>query len=206
MIKKIAVAFFALMIPVAACAQQTPAAKMPSGIYTLDPTHASLVWRVNHLGLSKYTARFTRMNAKLDFNAADPTKSKLEVTVDPLSVRTDYPDNKKTDFDKELATGKGWFNAEQYKNITFTSTRVEKTGENTGKLYGDLTFLGVTKPLVLDVRFNGAYLNMPFAEMPALGFSATGTFKRSEWGMGTYIPNIGDEVELVIEVEFHKSS
>jgi polyisoprenoid-binding protein YceI len=186
-------------------AKMTPIADMPSGSYTLDKSHASVTWRVMHLGLSNYTARFTRMDATLEFDAKDPTKSSLVATVDPASVKTDFPYTEKKDFDKELATGKDWFNAGEFSEIKFVSKKIEKKGKNKGLIHGELTFMGVTKPLTLNATFNGAYLKKPFADVPGLGFSATATLKRSEWGLATYVPNIGDEVQLLIEVEFHKA-
>lgn len=185
-------------------AEMTPHTEMPVGVYVLDKTHASLTWKVSHLGLADYTARFTDFDATLDFNPTDPTQSTLNVSVNPMSVRTDYPNAEEKDFDAKLANDESWFNAGEYGEITFDSTAIEMTGENTGTVTGDLTLLGVTKPMTLDVTFNGAYENKPFANVPALGFSATGTMTRSEWGFDTYVPTIGDEVELLIEVEFHK--
>ena len=189
----------------AAAAQNfTPYNEMPAGVYGLDNTHASLTWKVSHFGLADYTARFTDFDVELDFNPEDPTKSSLNVTVDPASVRTDYPTPEKEDFDKKLSKGADWFNAGEFPKITFTSTSIKMTGEDTGEVTGDLTFLGVTKPATLDVTFNGAYAEKPFAGVPALGFSATGTIKRSDWGFDTYVPAIGDEVDLVIEVELQQ--
>lgn len=175
---------------------------MPSGIYKLDKSHASITWKVSHLGLSKYTARFTKFDADLLFDALAPEKSKIKVTIDPTSVRTDYPNSDKKDFDKQLATDAGWFNGSQFPEITFLSNDVKKTSDTTGKITGNLTFLGIKKPITLDVTFNTAIGNHPFANKPALGFSATGLLKRSDFGMKTYIPQIGDEVQIIIETEF----
>jgi polyisoprenoid-binding protein YceI len=187
-------------------AAMTPVDEMPAGTYTLDKAHASLTWKVSHLGLSNYTARFTSFDATLDFNPTDPEKSKLNVTVDPTSLETDYPFADKKDFDKVLIDEQQWFNTRNFPKITFESITIERTGDNTGKVTGDLTFLGVTKPLTLDVVFNGSMAKQPFSKQPVLGFSATTTMKRSDWGMTTYVPTIGDEVELLIEVEFGMDS
>lgn len=188
----------------AAKAADTPYSEMPSGVYNLDETHAQLVWRVSHLGLSNYTARFTSFDADLTFDPENPVKSKLTVTVDPTSITTDYPYPEKKDFDAKLVNGKEWFNAGEFAQIKFESKEIEITDKNTGKMTGHLTFLGVTKPLTLDVTFNGAMANQPFSNKPTLGFSATGSMKRSDWGMETYVPSIGDEVQLLIEAEFTK--
>ena len=94
---------------------------MPSGIYKLDKSHASLTWKVSHLGLSNYTARFTKFDADLLFDAMTPENSKIKVTIDPTSVRTDYPNSDKKDFDKQLSTDAGWLNGKQFPEITFLS-------------------------------------------------------------------------------------
>lgn len=175
----------------------------PAGTYKLDLTHASLTWRVKHLGLSLYTARFTRFDATLDIDPAKPETAKLRATVDPLSVRTDFPRASEKDWDKELAESDKWFNGKAHPGITFASTRVERTGDRTARVTGDLTLLGVKKPVTLDVRLNGALKDHPFQKgKPALGFSATGTLKRSDFGMTTLIgPVVGDEVQIAIEAE-----
>ena len=188
------------LVPQAAA--QTPVEAMPSGVYKLDKTHASLVWKVSHLGLSDYTARFTNFDAELNFDPENPENSTLVATVDPTSVETDYPGEK--DFNKKLAEGEKWFNAGTYPEIRFESRSVEKTGENTGKVTGELSMLGMTQPLVLDVTFNKAMQTQPFSGKPTLGFSATGVLERSQWGMDTYVPNIGDKVEILIEAELAK--
>ncbi len=185
----------------------------PAGTYVLDPTHASLVWKVNHFGLSNYTARFTRLDATLEFNPDDASATSLTVTVDPSSVETDYPadfkathaDSPYDTFDEEIAQDPTFFNAGEYPEITFTSTEINPTGPATGTVTGDLTFLGVTRPVTLDVTYNGT-ATFPWApDEPKIGFSATGTLKRSEFGLTKLVPNVGDEVELLIEAEFAKS-
>lgn len=176
-------------------------AQVPATTYKLDPTHASVTWKVKHMGLSNYTARFTKIDATLDFDPVDKARSKVSVTIDPTSLKTDYPFPEKKDFDTELSMGEDWFNAGTYKTITFESTAVEMTGETTAKVTGNLTLLGVTKPVVLDVVLNGA-IEHPISKKPAVGFSATGTIKRSDFGMMKYIPMVGDEVQLLIETEF----
>jgi len=187
----------------AALAQQPAAASLdvPSGTYTLDPTHASVTWKVNHMGLSNYTARFTKFDATLNFDAAKPENSTLSVTIDPKSVRTDYPFPKQENFDAKIA-GEVFLNAEQYPEIKFVSTKVERLTENTGKVHGDLTLHGVTKPVTLDVTLNGAKKTHPMVGGGALGFSATTKFNRSDFGVKNMVPMVGDEVTVQIEAEF----
>lgn len=203
-IRLLSLAFFAA-VALASPALAQVATDAPAGTYKLDLTHASVHWKVNHLGLSNYTGRFARMDATLTFDPAAPEKSKLVATVDPLSVRTDYPAPEKHDFDKTLSTDAKWFNAGVAKAITFTSTSIVMTGPKTADVTGDLSLLGVSKPITLKATFNGGMKEHPFAKKPALGFSATGRIKRSDFGMTYLVPNIGDEVEIIIETEFHAS-
>lgn len=203
--KAVFLAAVLFLSPFAASAQVSPPGDMPAGSYTVDPTHASLTFKVNHFGLSNYTARFRHFDARIDFDPADVTKSKVTATIDTLSLQTDYPYPEKVDFNKEIGAGEKWLNGGKFPIITFTSTRLEKTGETTGKMHGDLTLLGMTRPVVLDVTFNGGYPKHPMSGQPIMGFSATGSLKRSDFGFTTFVPAIGDEVTVIIEAEFPKA-
>lgn len=197
------------LIALAAATMAAPAfaqsVDAPAGVYTNDKTHSSLTWKIKHQGLSWYTARFTSFDAELTFDPADVAKSALNVSIDPMTVETDYevnrPEGSDTDFSNELATDARFFNAGAHPAITFKSTSIQTTGEDTGKVTGDLTFLGVTKPVTLDVTFNGAR-NDPRRQKHKLGFSATGKLMRSEWGLDTFVPMHSDEIRLEIEAEF----
>lgn len=201
-----AVMFAALATAPAYANDMTAWKDMPAGIYTVDKTHASLIWKVSHAGLSNYTARFKSYDAEINFDPADITKSSVTAKIDPTTLETDYVATAEKDFNKNLITKEEWFNAGKFPEITFKSTKIEVTGENTGKIHGDLTFLGVTKPVTLDATFNGAYALQPFSKKPAMGFSATGSLNRSDFGMSTYVPMIGDKVDIIIEAEFAKNS
>lgn len=197
----------------AATTEAAPAAEVAYGkaaTYKIDPTHASITWRVNHFGLAKYTARFKSFDATLSFNPADIAANAVDVTIDPLSVETDYPGDYKAghadsgfaSWNEDLAKNAQWFNAGAHPQISFRSTSATQASPATGTVTGDLTFLGVTKPVTLDVTYNGV-ARMPWApDQDKIGFSATTTLKRSDFGMGAYIPNIADEVEVMIEAEF----
>jgi len=196
--------------PASPAAAPAPAAdkfvmpQVPAGDYKLDPAHASLEFKVNHLGFSHYTARFGDFDAKLKFDPANPSASSVEATIDPKSLTLPRPP---AGFKDEL-TGKAWLDAAQYPAITFRSTKVEVTGANTAKVTGDFTLHGVTKPAVLDVTFNGGYAGHPMDPHARIGFSAKGTFNRSEFGMGFGVPapgttmGVGDAVDVAIEAEF----
>jgi polyisoprenoid-binding protein YceI len=218
-------AWAAAALTLAACSQpaadKAPEAKAPqaalgaevkttatAGVYDLDKTHASVTFRVNHLGMSRYTARFTGIDGKLNFDPANPAAMSIEASVDTRSIKTDYP-NPTPDFDAELA-GPNWLDAARFPKITFKSTSVEPTGPNTAKVTGDFSLHGVTKPLVLDVIFNGGYDGAPMDPGSRVGFSAQGKIKRSDFGVSYGVPQpgstfgVGDEVEIQIEAEFTK--
>ncbi len=210
MLKQFFCAAMLVTMPVLGHAQATPmaaVADLPAGVYTLDKTHASLTWKVSHLGLSQYTARFTDFDATLTLDPANPLAATVSATINPLSVETDYPKKAEKDFNKVLAEGAEWFNGTKFPRISFSSTKLERTGEETARLTGNLTMLGITQPVTLAVTFNGGYTQKPFGApgVAAVGFSATGKIKRSDWGFTTYIPSIGDEVTLALEVEFESS-
>lgn len=187
-----------------ATAPKPPKADIPAGDYTLDKHHATLVFRVNHLGFSNYTAAFADFDAKLHFDQNNAGASTLEATINPTSLILPSPPD---GFLKEL-TGPQWLNAATYPAITFKSTKIETTGPDTGKVTGDLTLHGVTKPVTLDVTYNGGYVGHPMDPHARIGFSAKGTFKRSDFGIAFGVPapgttmGVGDEVQVTIEAEF----
>jgi polyisoprenoid-binding protein YceI len=180
----------------------------PAGTYSMDLGHTSVTFRISHLGLSNYTARFTKADGKLAFDPAAPRAQSVTATIDAGSLRTDYPDPK-LDFDSLIE--KEFLETAKHPTITFTSTKVEPTGPRTARVTGDLTLHGVTRPVVLEAKFNGGY---PPGDMdPAgarIGFSAQGTFKRSDFGIAYGLPapgtnmGVGDEVAVAIETEFTK--
>lgn len=175
---------------------------IPSGTYLMDPTHTSVHFKVSHMGLSNYTARFTEFKGALQLDSENPENSTLEVTVYPMSVRTDYPNAHVQDFDKELRETANFMDAKTHPEIVFTSTKMTQTSPTTGTVEGDLTFRGVTLPVTLEVVLNGAFEKHPFVDAAALGISATGQIKRSDFGMTHLIPDVGDEVQIIIESEF----
>jgi len=193
--------------------EAAPAAEVALGqaaVYDIDPAHTSVTWRVNHLGLSKYTARFKTVNATLNFNPQDLAANSVEVTIDPRSVETDFggdykgthQDSPYASWNDDLGLNPGWFNASAHPIIMFKSTSATQAGPTTGTVTGDLTFLGVTKPVTLDVTYNGM-VQMPWTpDQDRIGFSARTTLKRSDFGMNSNLEFIGDDVEIIIETEF----
>lgn len=175
---------------------------VPAGEYVVDPAHVSLTWRIGHMGLSNYTARFTKIDATIMFDPKNVTNSTVSATIDPKSVRTDFPFPEKEDFDKVIA--EKFLRAGQYPEITFKSTQLVATGPDTGQLTGNLTFLGVTKPVTLDMKLNGALPEHPMTKKAALGFSAKGSFSRAEFGHTDMQEFLGDRIDLHIEAEFNQ--
>jgi polyisoprenoid-binding protein YceI len=183
--------------------------KAPKGTYKNDPLHSSLTFKIDHMGLSHYTARFTKFNATLDFDPAKLANSSVTVSVDPTSVRTDYAgdfkaaqkDSPYKTFDEQIARDNKFLNADKYGTVTFKSTKVVQTGE-TLKITGDLSFLGVTKPVTLIGSVVGSLDKHPFLGKGVVGFSATGTVKRSDWGMIGTQSFLGDDVTIIFEGEF----
>lgn len=179
---------------------------VPAGTYTLDRTHASLLFRADHMGFSRYTARFTDFDAELEFDPEQPAAASLTATVDATSIETDFPFPEQVDFDAQLQ-GEEWLHTAEYPQMVYRSTGVTMTGANTARIDGELTLRGVTRPMALDATFNGGYPGMEMDPNARIGFSARGTLQRSQYGMTYGIPEpgsnmgVGDEVEVIIEVE-----
>lgn len=193
--------------PATAAAQAEPPVDVPAGAYTIDQAHTSVVFRVSHLGFSNYTARFKKASAQLQFDPNNLAASNVTVNVDIKSIETDFPNVAEHDFNAQLA-GEQWLDAAKHPQVTFRSTKVEVTAPRTMRIHGDLTLRGVTRPMVLDARFNGGYAGHPLDKNARIGFSAHGTLKRSEFGISYGIPEpgstfgVGDEVEVIVETEF----
>ena len=195
-------------VPAATRAQtMRPPAAPPAGDYSIDPAHASLNFRVSHLGLSHYTARFTRFTGKLAFDPAHPAAQAVVATIDAGSLQTNYPEPRKLDFDAQIE--RQFLDTGKFPTIGFHSTKVELTGPTTARLTGDLTLHGVTRPVTLEVSYNGGYGPGGIDPTGArIGFSAHGAFRRSDFGIGFGLPapgtqmGVGDEVEVIIEAEF----
>jgi polyisoprenoid-binding protein YceI len=186
----------------AVAASMTPS--VPAGAYTLDKSHASLIFHVDHLGFSKYKAQFKVFTADLQFDSSHPEAAAISASIDVASLDLINPP---TGF-VETLIGEQWLNAKQFPVITFKSTKVDVTGNNTMTVTGDFTLHGVTKPVALDVVFNGGYAGHPMDPHARIGFSAQGAFKRSDFGITFGIPAAGttmgvsDAVEVLIEAEF----
>lgn len=171
-----------------------------NGIYNVEKTHAFLFWELSHGGLSTYTAKFTDWDANITFDPANPAASSVTASINPASVETDHP-TKADEWHLELAND--FFQVEQFPAITFQSTSNKVTGPNTGIVTGDLTFLGVTKSIDLDVTYNGVGNKPWFGDLDIIGFDGSATITRSDFGLDKLVDNgIGDEVTITISAEF----
>lgn len=181
----------------AAAPSTTDPAKVPAGAYVLDKRHASLTVKIVHMGFSHYTLRLDGLDGSFTYDPANWQQTKVNFTVDPKSV-----DTHDLSFDKQIA---GYFEPDKYPTITFVSTAVSGGADGKGTVTGDLTFHGVTKPVTLDVTFDGAGHGItPIGTR--LGFSGATQIKRSDFGLTGMILNqfTSDEVDVIFEVEFEK--
>lgn len=162
--------------------------------YSFDKAHTQIHASLSHLGFSNSTARFHVKDGSFKFDPADLANAKVDVTIAADSI--DLGDAKW----KESMSGAKWFDFAGFPEIRFVSTKVEAGEGKAFKIHGELTLKGVTKPVTLAATLNG-HGPHPFSKKPAAGFSATTSFKRSDFGMAEYIPAVGDEVTVRIEVE-----
>lgn len=190
----------ALLVATPVLAQTPPTrdpAQIQTGTYAVDPGHTQVGWRVSHMGFSNYAGGFSDVSGTLELQPKNPAAAKLSVKIPVASVTTTSA--KLTD---ELK-GDQWLDAAKFPDMTFVSTKVVPAGKDHAKVTGDLTLHGVTKPVTLDVTLVGAGVN-PLSKKYTVGFEATGTLKRSEFGVKTYVPLIGDELHLTIAGAFEK--
>ena len=162
--------------------------------YKIDPTHTATVFSWNHFGFSTPSANFTDIQGVIKVDNAKPSNSSVDVIIPISSVNTNVPA-----LDKEFQE-EAWFNAAKYPNITFKSNKVETKDKKHFKITGNLTVKGVTKPVVLDAVLNKQGEH-PMAKVPAIGFNATTSFDRSAFGIGNYVPNVGDKITVNITTE-----
>jgi polyisoprenoid-binding protein YceI len=170
---------------------------VPPGHYALDPHHWSVTFDVDHLHYSRFVMRFDRASAQLDWPTGGLDNAMVEATIDASSLDTNVPQL------DQMVKGTQMLDAARYPQIRFASTHFERTGEARGLLTGDLTIRGVTQPVTLDVTFNG-YAPNPLTKQPTVGFTAAGHFSRAKFGLTTWYPAVGDEIDVRIEAEFEQ--
>jgi polyisoprenoid-binding protein YceI len=189
-------------IPFIANSATTPAAKGPDtskitgGTYTADSNHTLVGWKVNHFGFSDYFGIMGSPTGTLTLDKANPGKSSVTIEI-PLTGLTTA---------NEKLTGHlkspDFFNAEAFPSAKFVSTMVMVKG-TTAMIHGNLTLLGVTKPVVLNAELSGSGTNM-MSKKETIGFRATTSINRADWGMAKYVPAVSNKVDLNITVAFEK--
>jgi len=174
----------------------TIAAPAFADTYKLDPNHTEVIFSWTHFGFSKPTGKFANAVGTASLDETSPAKSSVEVTFAVDGINTGV-----AALDTHLKSA-DFFDAAKFPTATFKSTKVDLTGKDTAKVSGDLTIHGVTKPVTLDVKLNKIAPNM--RQVKTAGFSATGLIKRSDFGIGNYVPAVSDEITLVITAEANK--
>ena len=197
------------MATVLLCAQGCAAAFDPTGVernlervkaghYQLDQHHATLLFKVGHMGLSPYVGRFNQFDVDLQFDPTRPIDTVLTAIIDTDSIDVNYPS-----FASELS-GPEWFDSERFPEARFVSTAVRKLGDNRLAIDGELTLMGTTAPVSLEASFLGATPHA-ITGIYTLGFTASGRFKRSAFGLDNYIPVVDDEVTIELYLELKRA-
>jgi polyisoprenoid-binding protein YceI len=172
---------------------------VPSGTYAVDKSHTYVTFSYFHQGLSYPLLRITGIDGELELDNSALENSTVSIAVDVDSIRTnlDY-------FDKELVSRK-FFHADKYPHITLSTHSYTPLNESVGELIGFVTIRDITKPIALSVVINGA-MDHPMLNKPVIGFSASGSLKRSDFGLDRFVPMVADQVAINIEAEFLQGS
>ncbi len=171
-----------------------PAALAAPQDLAVDLSHTRATFTVSHLGFSTMPGVFRAMDVKFAYDETTPANSTLEVTIQADSVDM-YHDGLNAHLKRD-----DFFNVAVHPTITFRSTKVEPTGASTARVTGDFTMLGVTKPVTFDVTLNQA-ADHPMRRVRTYGFAATGVIKRSEFGLKTFVPMVGDDIAFTLAME-----
>ncbi|TGD42356.1 polyisoprenoid-binding protein [Pseudotabrizicola sediminis] len=166
--------------------------------YTVDASHAQIIFSYNHLGFSTGYGMFSGYEGEINFDQAEPANSSVTVSFPVRSMLTGW----EARFEHFMSAD--FFDAADDEMVTFTSTAIEVTGETTALITGDLTLNGVTKPVVLDAVLNQVG-DHPMENKPWAGFSATTTVLRSDFNVGAFAPFVSDEVQIEISLEAMKA-
>ncbi len=177
---------------------KTGIVQLEKGSYQLDQTHVTVLFKINHMGLSTFVGRFNKVDATLEFDPANIAAAKLSAIIDVASIDANNPDL------EETLRGSSWLDTEKYPQAFFKTTSVSLLDKNSAVFAGELTLHGVTAPIDLTVTFNGGANNM-LTGFYTLGFSATSTFSRSTFGVDYLVPAIGDAVAIEVFAEFQKN-
>lgn len=182
------------------------AAPAAAETFRVDITHSSFVFSANHIGYTDVFGLFRDWGGEFTFDPKAPEQTKVRIEVKTASLDTNDARMQAQGGVRgrnEHLRSADFFNVKEFPTMVFESTKVEKTGEKTGKLHGNVTLLGVTKPVVFDVTFNkvAPHPVPAYKGVMTAGFTITGTIKRTDWGMKFGVPAVSDEVKLMIGVE-----
>ena len=198
-----AIAAFALVGAAGVAAAQSPANPSPAavqaGAYGVESAHTRVLFSVSHMGFSTWYGEFTGASGSLTIDPKNAHVDAVSVSVPTASVSTSN-----ATLNEELK-GDKWFDAAKFDTISFRSTKVVPTGARTADVVGELTLHGVTRPVTLKATFNAAGVN-PLTKGYTVGFEVSGDVKRSDFGVSTYVPMIGDDVHLIISAAFEKKA
>ena len=165
--------------------------------YVLDPGHSQVMFSYSHLGYSTTYNIFAGFDGEIMFDQEDPANSSVTVSIPVMSLFTGWEKR----FDHIMSGD--FFGAAEGDMITFTSTGIEVTGDRTAVITGDLTINGETRAVALDAKLNQAG-DHPMAGKPWAGFDATTTINRLDFGLGKFVPNVGDALDVHISIEAMK--
>ncbi|WBQ17613.1 YceI family protein [Sphingobium yanoikuyae] len=185
-------------IVVAQAAKPSPDA-VEAGTYKVETHHTLAEFTVNHFGFSNFFGVIPGAAGTMTLNPKALASTKIDISLPVAQISTTN-----AVLDGELKSAE-WFDAAQFPEIRFISTKVVRTGTDTARISGNVTIHGVTRPLVLDARFHGAGVN-PMDKAYTVGFDATGVLKRSEFGVSKYVPAVSDDVQLKISAAFEKTN
>lgn len=174
-------------------------AQAPSGTYDANQGHTQALFSIRHLGLTDFHGRFDRISGTLTFDSKQPERSAVSITIDTASL-----DTTSEKLNNDLKT---IFRVQEFPAMTFKSTSVTRTGPDSGRIDGTLTIKDVTRPVILDVTFNGGRKS-PMGGGYSIGFHAAGVLRRSDFGLDKMFWSgfVSDEVALTIEAEFDQKS
>lgn len=198
MIRRLPLLLLAAATPALAQMPGSPATPAAAGTYSIDSHHTQAIFSVSHFGFSDFYGIIPDAKGTLVLDPANAANDTLDVTLPAGAIATTN-----SVLDGELK-GADWLDAGKFPDIHYVSTKVVQTGARTARIEGLLTLHGVTRPVTLDAALTGAG-NNPMSKAATIGFSATGTLHRSEFGVSKYAPNfIGDDVKLTITAAFVK--
>ncbi|WP_298256699.1 YceI family protein [uncultured Litoreibacter sp.] len=185
------------ILALAAAFAMATSASFAADKYTLDASHSQIVFSYQHLGFSTTYGMFSGFEGDISYDAEHPEKSSVTVSMPVTSIFTGWEKRDGHFLSPDLMNGAAGG------AITFTSTGIEVTGDTTAKITGDLAVNDISKPVVLDAVLNKSDKH-PQSGKDWVGFSATASLLRSDYGLGLAAPYVSDEVQVMISIEAEK--